>query len=449
MIRRLVSRAYYASKPAWEIYRSLLQTQFLACDELDQLQLHKLQRMIEHAGTVSPFWRTRFEKCGISTGSVDSLATLQRLPILEKEQLRTLVAEYGTDTARWVQKRSGGSTGKPITTYASPGHLYWSMASMLRFYSWIGYRSGDPRAKLFAMPTRMGIPEHTPFGRIRNWLSNTLYLDALNLTPERVEAIIAALRSFQPRMLIGYTSAMAIVARALAKNGRTLCVPGIVIVNSAEALDPIRRDIIQSGLGGLVFDHYGTRDVGHVADECEQRNGLHVHMEYLIVEIVDQDGKWARDGEEGEILITELENHGVPLFRYRIGDRAIKAQEPCSCGRGLQLLQTITGRSTDIIKLPNGNKLTGLVFPHIFKDFPIVEYQVVQKDLEHVAVKLVLEQRVATAEAIRSIENALVQRMPGVVVTVTVVEAIPRSPSGKLRSVISELECDRVGWFCD
>ena len=165
MIRRLVSRAYYASKPAWEIYRSLLQTQFLACDELDQLQLHKLQRMIEHAGTVSPFWRTRFEKCGISTGSVDSLATLQRLPILEKEQLRTLVAEYGTDTARWVQKRSGGSTGKPITTYASPGHLYWSMASMLRFYSWIGYRSGDPRAKLFAMPTRMGIPEHTPYRR--------------------------------------------------------------------------------------------------------------------------------------------------------------------------------------------------------------------------------------------------------------------------------------------
>jgi phenylacetate-CoA ligase len=161
-------------------------------------------------------------------------------------------------------------------------------------------------------------------------------------------------------------------------------------------------------------------------------------MEYLILEIVDQQGRWVKNGQEGEILITGLENFGMPLLRYRIGDRAVKTDEPCPCGRGLEIVSSITGRNTDTIILPNGNKLTGLIFPHALKDFQIIEYQIRQKSIGTIQVKVVLEPT-APEDTLRNIHSALKQIMPGTTIKLLLVNEIPRTESGKLRSVVSEL----------
>jgi phenylacetate-CoA ligase len=438
MFHQAISHLYYRSKPVWKLYRSLNNTQYLPRGELIELQHQKLKRVVECAQVNSPFWQARFAENEVSSATLKSLDDLQMFPILEKNHIQTMALDNAAGTHGLVVKRTGGTTGEPVTIYSSKNHVYWSMAAMLRFYDWVGYKVGNRRAKLFAAPTRTGIPEHTLTNRLRNWLGNTLYLDALDLTSEKVEQIITLLDSFRPQVLLGYTSCLAVMARTLGENGRRLSLPDLKIINAAEPLDPQRREIIEVNLGDELFNHYGTRDVGYIADECELRQGLHVHMEYLAVEIVDENGYWVKDGEEGDILITELENFGMPIIRYRIGDRAVRTRKTCPCGRGLQVIPAVTGRSTDIILLPNGNKLTGLVFPHALKDFPIAEYQIVQKQLDIVEAKVVLEPG-ATESTLQAVQVAMKNIMPGVTVNLTSVTHIPRTRSGKLRSVISEL----------
>jgi phenylacetate-CoA ligase len=273
---------------------------------------------------------------------------------------------------------------------------------------------------------------------MRNWFGNTLFLDATLLTPERVGQVISAMRRFRPKVLLGYTSCMTTVARSLLKSNGGLALPDLKIVNAAEPIDSSKRVLIESAFGGELYDHYGTREIGYIADECEFRKGMHVHMEYLILEIVDEQGGWVQDGQEGEILITGLENYGMPLLRYRIGDRGVKTDAPCPCGRGLEIVSSITGRSTDTIILPNGNKLTGLIFPHALKDFQVIEYQIRQKSIDEIDVMVVLEPT-AAGNTVRSIYSALQQIMPGMTINVNSVNEIQRTKSGKLRSVVSEL----------
>ncbi len=438
MLHPFISNVYYRSKPAWNIYKSLEHTQHLTLTELQQVQFQKLRKVVDYSQTNFSFWQRRFDEYGVSLQTLTSLDDLQNFPILEKRHLKAMISECNLETHKLVTKRTGGTTGQPVTIYSSKNHVYWSMAAMLRFYDWVGYKVSNRRAKLFAAPTRTGIPEDTFVNRVRNWLSNTLYLDALDLTPEKVERVVLALRTFQPQMLLGYTSCMAIVARTLQQNDSTLGLPNLKIVNAAEPLDPHKKETIEAGLGGTLFDHYGTRDVGNIADECEYRNGLHVHMEYVIVEIVNENGKWVQEGEEGEIIITELENFGMPILRYRIGDRAVRTHQSCPCGRGLQVIPAIIGRNTDIIILPNGNRLTGLVFPHTLKDFPIAEYQIIQKQLDTVEVKIVLDPG-SDDNTLRAIHRAMQRIMPDVTIKLIPVANLHRSKSGKLRSVISAL----------
>lgn len=438
MLHKLVSSLYYKSKPVWRIYRTLEQTQYLSSQKLRHIQFVKLQKLLKNALNCSPFTRDRFAKNSISLREIQSLEDLQRLPITEKHHLKIITVQDELNTKKLVTKRTGGSTGEPVTVYCTKDHVYWSMAAMLRFYSWIGSKLGERRAKLFAAPTRTGVPENTLSNHTRNWLGNTLFMDATQLTPERVEQVISALKRFRPKLLLGYTSCMTTLANSLLSSNRRLALPDLKIVNAAEPIDSSKRVLIESSFGGNLYDHYGTREIGYIADECEFRNGLHVHMEYLILEIVDQQGRWVKNGQEGEILITGLENFGMPLLRYRIGDRAVKTDEPCPCGRGLEIVSSITGRNTDTIILPNGNKLTGLIFPHALKDFQIIEYQIRQKSIGTIQVKVVLEPT-APEDTLRNIHSALKQIMPGTTIKLLLVNEIPRTESGKLRSVVSEL----------
>lgn len=438
MIHSLIAQAYYRRTPVWRRYAYLRQSQYWPTEVLHYLQLQKLQRLLSVVENSSDYWRHRFQQYGVGGRRLKTLADWQQFPIMEKQDIDQMLRVDQPDTARLVRKRTGGSTGEPVTLYASPDHVWWSMAAMLRFYEWMGYKPGDRRAKLFAAPTHTGVPESTLRNRARNLLSNTLYLNALQMEPDHVIEMAARLRRFAPTLLVGYTSSMATMARTLHARGEPLGISPLTIMNAAEPLDAPRRALIEHGLGGRLYDHYGTRDVGYVADECKRHTGLHVHMEYLIVEVVDEHGQWMPPGEEGDILITELENRGMPTMRYRLGDRGVMADHACGCGRGLPLLSAIVGRSTDVIVLPNGNRLTGLVFPHLLKDFPVTEYQIVQKRVDMVEVALVLAEGLQTAGILHQIQTALQSILTGVELRISQVESIPRTKSGKLRSVISE-----------
>jgi phenylacetate-CoA ligase len=88
-----------------------------------------------------------------------------------------------------------------------------------------------------------------------------------------------------------------------------------------------------------------------VAAECiEVRDGLHVHEDHFLVEIVDpQSGAPLPEGEEGELVFTTLLKEAMPLLRYRTGDIASMTTEPCPCGRTTARIRSLRGRRDDMV----------------------------------------------------------------------------------------------------
>jgi phenylacetate-CoA ligase len=210
-------------------------------------------------------------------------------------------------------------------------------------------------------------------------------------------------------------------------------------------LFPEGRERIRRTLGTEVFDRLGCREIGNTANECGAHDGLHVNAEHVVTEVVDERGSAVTSGMEGEILYTSLGNVGFPLIRYRVGDYAAAAAVtgPCPCGRGLPKIRQVRGRMTDMLVAPDGTKIHGEYFSHLFYKMPSVrEFRVVQESLDRLDVWVRIrdgETQLPDAEAgyLRSELRGVFG--PGVAVTIEVIDEIPRAASGKHRFTESKV----------
>jgi phenylacetate-CoA ligase len=114
------------------------------------------------------------------------------------------------------------------------------------------------------------------------------------------------------------------------------------------------RAEIERCLPGLrAVNFYGLSEMcgPGVAAECiEARDGLHVHEDHFLVEVVDPDTDAPLDeGAEGELVFTTLRKEAMPLLRYRTGDIASLTTEPCMCGRTIARIHGLRGRRDDMI----------------------------------------------------------------------------------------------------
>jgi phenylacetate-CoA ligase len=217
------------------------------------------------------------------------------------------------------------------------------------------------------------------------------------------------------------------------------------IVVGGEKLHGFQRQVIEEVFQSPIFETYGCREFMLIGAECDRHEGLHLTAENLLVEVLDDDGRPTPAGEEGNVVITDLYNYGMPFIRYANGDRAIAGWGTCSCGRGLPLLKKVTGRSLDILTTPDGHRVPGEFFPHLLKDFPAIErFQVVQEEPELIRLKIVANGNWCAAD------EADVKREVEKVVGNTVrflierVDEIPLTRSGKLQVVVNRCQGGNV-----
>ena len=199
-----------------------------------------------------------------------------------------------------------------------------------------------------------------------------MIVNCLSSLPKRC-AHWAALKRYRPDVIVASQSP----EFARFRPGR----PGPVFTpldhHRAEKLHPFQRTLIERVFQAPVFETYGSRDA-LIGAECERHAGLHLSQENLYVGIVDDDGQPTPAGEEGNVVITDLFNLGMPFIRYLNGDRA-KAGWTLCAGRGLPLLRQVVGRRLDTLRTPDGRSIPGELFPHLLKDFPLVRrFQVAQ-----------------------------------------------------------------------
>lgn len=411
---------------------SLRRSQWLTATELRRLQLEELNAQLARARSLVPFYRDR-------GGIPDTLASLEELgsiPIVRKDDLRLagrgIVAE-DVSNEKLLEIHTGGTTGKPLTVYCDRAVLQRNFAFFERFKDWAGIRPG---MRIATFGGRIIVPHgqsRPPYWR-HNLANRALLLSSYHLSPATVHAYADRLASFRADMLEGYPSSLAPVARHVLQTGRTDIRPRAVITSS-ETLDPEMRTLFERAFGCRVFDQYGSAEMVVFVGQCEHGR-YHVSPEFGHVEVLRDDLTAAEPGELGQIVATGFINPVMPLIRYATGDLAVRREDPCPCGRSFPVLERIEGRRDDVIVTPEG-RWVGRLDP-IFKAVSsIYETRIVQDAIDHVRVESVVDGEF-TAEQEAVLHAELRNRLgPTMRIDIVRVNALPRTASGKLRSVVN------------
>jgi phenylacetate-CoA ligase len=114
------------------------------------------------------------------------------------------------------------------------------------------------------------------------------------------------------------------------------------------------RKRIADELGVRLYDIYGLTEIygPGIGISCDCECGMHMWTDYLYYEIIDpKTGARVPDGEAGELVITTLQKEGAPLIRYRTHDLTREVSGDCACGRPYPRIDTLIGRSDDMIKV--------------------------------------------------------------------------------------------------
>jgi len=243
---------------------------------------------------------------------------------------------------------------------------------------------------------------------------------------------------YGPEFIRGYPTAVYLFAEYLKRRG--ICLRGIkAVFTTAEMLLPNYRRTIESQLACQVFDQYGCPEGGAQALECVTHDGYHITAEKAILEFVDSDGKSAGPERPADILATDLHNYAMPFIRYAAGDRAILSGSSCSCRRGLPLIKSLEGRTTDVIRFDNGIVLSGIAVTGIFSYCHIKQYQVVQTAGNSLQVKVVKDEDYTQADT--DFFTGLIRYHVGrdIEIVVESVDEIATTKAGKHRFIVSKV----------
>lgn len=421
--------------------RRLLRTQWLSEKELRAWQLRELQRLVRHAYENVPFYRSRYQQAGIHPDDIQSLEDFSRLPFLTREDVKAHREEL---VARnWAHKKlypneTGGSTGQPIQFYVE-GTFWWAnAANAFRVRGWHGVREGDKIAWFWG--AREDMPEWSWRKRLKAALMNERYLNAFSMTEDKMRAFAHMLVRWRPAMFKGYASALSLFARFVQEEGLPVARPRY-IESTSEKLSGAQRALLEEVFGCPVADHYSSREMGTMAYQCEQ-GGLHICADVRYLEVVVND-RPVGPGQLGEVVATSFTQYAMPFIRYKNRDMAVLSSERCACGRGLPLLQEITGRTNDFLVSADGQFVHSEFFAYLFRVKPqVVRYQVRQPDRQHLDIRLVCNQAVDQAW-LDGVRREVQERFgEGMAVTVQVVDEIALTPAGKHRYIVSDVRPD-------
>jgi phenylacetate-CoA ligase len=434
---------WMVSTPALRYYEQLRRTQWLPAAEIRALQESRLRHLVRHAYRHVPYYRETFDRLGIDPSRLHSLDDLARLPVLTKDDVRRnlhfdLMAD-NHDKRRMLAITTSGSTGEPLALYAEKVQLEMRWATTLRNLEWTGYRFGDRQVRLWHSTLGLS-PRQALQERLDAVLSRRTFFPAYEMNERNIERYVEFLARKRPALIDGYAEAFHLIASYLRQNR----VDGIRprgVVSSAQTLSEASRAVIEEAFHARVFDKYGSREFSGIAHECEAHAGHHVNAESYIVEIV-VDGRPARPGETGEVLVTDLNNLCVPLIRYRLGDLATATDALCPCGRGLPLIGAVQGRTQAIIIGENGTFLPGTFFAHFLKDFGHVvrQFQVVQERLGAIRFKVVKGPRFSVASLDEILATFRRYLGEGMEIDVEFADHIPLGRTGKHHHSVSHLE---------
>ena len=444
--------------PAWEsLIRErptlarldyLERTQWRSLDELTAIQQGGLRRVLRHARDYVPFYARRFDDAGIEPDAIRSVDDLRKLPLMTRQDARRSTEERASRIPphATIKKTTGGTTGEPLLIGYEPDSDHWRNAVKMRGYGWAGQRPGDCTLHYWGFPTKGPAPfMRRAKLRVDRAIKRDIYIDCTLRGDDELAKVVDIIRREKPKFLVCYTQAGGDLARFI--NARSLRDWGpIAVICGAERLFTHDREAILQAFGAEPFETYGCREVMLIGSECERHDGLHESMENVVVELIvtEENGtqRAAREGELGEVVLTDLHNFSMPFIRYANGDTATAGPSArCACGRGLRRIRSVEGRTTETLRDGDGARVSGMVFNLIFSALAksVSQFQAVQHKDGSITLRVIPTAQVPLdAAAMAHIRTNCEKYLKGVAIKVEPVAEIMVTKSGKRQPVVIE-----------
>ncbi|GAB2689199.1 AMP-binding protein [Aliiglaciecola sp. 3_MG-2023] len=423
-----------------KIRKSLEKSQWLDQETLKQQQSLRLQGFMQTVYKHVPYYRELFDSLNITPDEIQSAEDLVKLPFLDKSKISANFDALKSDIAGPLARfNTGGSSGQPLIFLLGNERVSFDVAEKWRATRWWDVDIGDKEIVAWGSPIELGAQDKVRL--IRDGLFRSELIPAFDMTEQKLMSFLNTIQKTKPKMLFGYPSVFDLLAKTAKQHGMQMDNLGIkVAFVTSERLYPYQRENIEAVFGCPVANGYGGRDAGFIAHQCPE-GGMHLSYEDIVVEIIDPQGNPLPPGQSGEIVVTHMGTSEFPFIRYRTGDIAIMSDKKCACGRGLPMLESIEGRSTDFVVAADGTILHGLSLIYILRDIKSIEaFKIVQETKQHTHVQVVSK----TGEVDEQIQNIIVTGIQArlgdnVSVTVESLNEIAPEKSGKYRYVISKV----------
>jgi phenylacetate-CoA ligase len=252
-------------------------------------------------------------------------------------------------------------------------------------------------------------------------------------------AHIAALDDFRPHLITSYGSYIERLLVSWEEGERPRHLPSVVAYGSDALSESAREIAVRLGIQPISL--YQSIEAGAIGFECERHAGHHVNADMCPVRIVDAEGRDVAPGESGDVVISNLTNRATVLLSYRQGDLA-RTTEPCTCGRNLPMISLLEGRTAEWLTDRHGQAVHPQAVKMLLRtEASIRRYQVVQERRDHFALSLVPAPETDRRGLAARLERRFAEQFgEGTATDVRFVEDLPRTDSGKVRTVISLVE---------
>jgi putative adenylate-forming enzyme len=342
---------------ATKLFRSRQALEFGPREELGRYQRKRFEQTVDHAIAHSPLYRELY-----AGRALDDLPTVAKDVLMDRFSdwvtdprlrlgaLEEHVENLGTADVLFAGEfrvmPTGGTSGRRAIHAFDRAEWTECLVAFVRWSELFGLRPRLPRLRIATVMTTGAKHMTTRFNLSTNvGVHRSLRLDAGSPAAEQARA----LEAFRPDVLLGYSSAVGLLA-CEALDGRLRIEPGIVVTTS-EVRTPETAQRIRQAWGTEPFEAFACTETLYGGD-CEHHTGMHVFEDQALVEVVD-----------GKLVFTSFLRRSQPLIRYELGDLAELDVTPCACGRSFARLTSVEGRADDVLRLPGAAGETVAVHP--------------------------------------------------------------------------------------
>jgi phenylacetate-CoA ligase len=424
--------------------------------QLRNYQDKSFRQIVRHAYTV-PVYHDKYKEAGIHPTDINGLDDITKLPEISKEDIKKYypdgIIPSGVDKKNLIEVSTSGTTGKSLAIFVDMYDIVLGLFGYIRTVKEYGINWRKNKMTIIGDFA----PHTAESGYITRGLSPRLNLNHLikNIqwldTNDDPKKIIEEINDFKPDFIGGYVGMLGHLA-ILREKGYGKDVKPRYTAATGSVLDKSLKHFIEEQFETKIFEVYGATETGPIAFEC--KNGhYHIMSDFLYLEFL-KDGKPVSSGEPGHLLVTKLFGNGTPIIRYNaINDIVAPLYEPYNCYISSNLIKKIYGRDVLSIILPGGRALLASGITEIFsrilyelKTNKLKDTQVIQHDLTHIEVQVVIDEQLRNQEpTLDKLFSLLKQGFqektgPGIEISIKEIKKVPKNEA----RIISKVDRNKV-----